>query len=539
MHIKPKHFAGRLKKLLLACSTLFMGSQLYAQVPVFPTTLETNYASVPQQIYTLNADMLELPGGNHIKAVVWDPYTPNSGVDLKVTNDIGGAASLHIPSFVESEPDVVIAHDPTNGRYILSVVYLNSSQFVTFDTYFILGAGTTSITLQPFKSVVLTSKRGYFPHIDMLADFTAPISGMPTMHKFVITYGQLDNPTVSPFEINIYEVHGDISNPGALSPVTAVTTGGHCGSGADVAVSFDPVTNLQHIYLAYVDVFLGLCQAEMLMNAAAPPTAPPVGGTTINILPNPPGASNALLPRIESMAYNPSGSGMVPWVIGCIFFNGATHQIYQINPMIGGGYNCTAATPPGTENYAVAVCAGAGRPGGNVCNRNYNIGWFNTQMGYVTQAIDAYTGMISSSAPDYYIANQLPVSMTATKVPIAISSSSNSGNFMFTAWWDGTGAIWSKLKPGVMGYKPGTTGIDEIAGDAGLKLYPNPTTGVLTLEGAGKADYRIVNLAGSTVAAGHVNGKASELNVAALVPGIYYINLSNGSHKQHLEFVMQ
>ncbi|WP_118975688.1 T9SS type A sorting domain-containing protein [Taibaiella koreensis] len=537
MHNQPKQFSGKLKTLFLACGTLLMGTQVQAQVPVFPTTTDLSYASFTQQIYTLNADMLELPGGNQIKAVAWDPYPPNSGVDIKVTNNIGGSASLHIPSFVECVPDVVIAHDPTNGRYVLSVVYLNSSQFVTFDTYFILGANTGSITLQPFKSVVLTSKRGYFPHIDMLPDFTAPISGLPTMHKFVITYGQLDDPTVSPFVINIYEVHGDISNPGALSPVTPITSGGHCGSGADVAVSFDPVTNLQHIYLVYGDAFLGLFQAELRMNAAASPIAPPIGGTVINPVPNPPGTTGALLPRIEAMAYNPTGSGMVPWVIGGIFFDGTTHQIYEINPAIGGGFNCTAAMVPGSDNYAVAVCAGAGRPGGAVCNRNYNIGWYNTQLGYVTQAIDAFSGMISTSAPNYYIANSTAIGMAVTKVPIAISSCSNSGNFMFTAWWDGGTGVWYKLKPTVTGYKPGATGIGEATGESALKLYPNPTAGGLTLEGADKAAYRIVNISGSLVAEGRVSGSTASLDVAALVPGIYYITLADGGRIQRLEFV--
>lgn len=527
-----------LKKLAFSCTLLLMGARLQAQTVVAPTYLETTLASFTQNIYTLNADMVELPGGNQLMAVARDPYPPNQGVDLDVSNNIGGVTTLHISTVGEAMPDLVIANDPNNpGQYILAVVYLDPNQFVILDTYYILGANTTSISLQPFKAIVLNSRRSFFPHIDMLPDFNNTIAGLPSLHKFVITYGQLDVPTTSPYGVNIYEVHGDISSPWNLSPITAVTSGGHCGAGADVAVSFDPATNLEHVYMAYTDTYVGLCKAELLLDASALPTDPPISSPMINIIPFPAGTVNAILPRIEAMSLNPTSSGMVPWVIGCTFHDGTNHQVYQINPTLGGGYNCSAIMPLFTENSGVAVCAGTGKPGGNVCNDNYNIGWFNNKQGFVTRTIDAYTGMISSSAPDAYLANQIPVPGNVTKVPIALSSCSNSGNFMLTAWWNNSSAILYKLKPGVTSYKPGATAINEASVTKGIKLYPNPANDHIILEGMDNGNYRIINISGSVVADGSISNTTSSIDITRLAPGIYHVMLNGNSKDNNLSFV--
>lgn len=517
--------------LLLPCATT------NGQAVVFPTFMESLFAATPTQIYTLNVDMLEVGPTKQLEAMCWDLYGPTAGVSIQVRDYTGAIATAFIPSVSESQPDIVLANDMSApGVYRLGVVYLNSSQLVNFDSYRVLGTGSGTLTLQFVSSTTISTNRGRFPHIDMFTDFGTPISGYPSMHKFVIAYGQVLGGGVT----DVFERNGDIMSPLALSSPFAVTSGATCSYGGDVSAVFDPATGKQYAYFALANG-MNLQHRQITLNVL-PATAPPIGASPITTLFASSGSSGPLLPRIESMGYNPTGSGMVQWVIGSILSNPVTfkNEIWEFNPNMMSGFNCTSPVFSSEDNLCVAVCAGPGRPSNNICNRNYNIGWYNRKAGFMTQVIDAYTGAISTGMPDYYVANMIPLTFWGSKVPIALSSCSNSGNDLFTGWWNEANRIYFKLKPGITVYRPSApTGIANIINGKEFSLYPNPAKDRLTVKGISKADYRIINIVGQAVGHGTIDKEEYQIDISNLSSGSYSMILSNEAENCSVKFVKQ
>jgi hypothetical protein len=505
---------------------VLQSGSLQAQSVISPTYTEALYAATPTQIYTLNVDMLEIAPGKQLEGMCWDLYGPTSGVTIQIRNYLGAVATAFIPTVSESQPDIVLTNDMTTpGQYRLGVVYLNNSRFVNFDSYVITGATTTSMALHPISSATISTDTAHFPHIDMFTDFSTPISGYPSMHKFVISYGQNGGTGI----IDVAERNGDIMNPVSFSSPYPVTTGEFCPYGGDVSAVFDPATGRQYAYFAIVNAN-NLEERQIFLNVL-PAIAPPIGSGPINTLYAGTAVTPPLLPRIESMGYNPTGSGIVQWVIGSMIPDpiSFTNQIWEYNPNVMSGFNCSSPLFAGIQNVCVSVCAGAGKPGGNICNKNYNIGWYNQKVNFLTQVIDASTGAISLSDPDYYKANMLPWTFPASKVPIAITSCSNSGNDLFTGWWNEANKIFFKLKPGITVYRPAPTGIGNVVNDINVSLYPNPATDRIVVKGLTQADYRIVNILGQVVGTGIINQDAYQIDISKLAAGSYSLSLSNGN----------
>ena len=74
----------------------------------------------------------------------------------------------------------------------------------------------------------------------------------------------------------------------------------------------------------------------------------------------------------------------------------------------------------------------------------------------------------------------------------------------------------------------------RIHGDVGLeenqmtsyRVYPNPTTDILTVDYPGKATYRIMNLMGQTLMSGSINGESQQIHVSELPNGFYFISVN-------------
>ncbi len=63
---------------------------------------------------------------------------------------------------------------------------------------------------------------------------------------------------------------------------------------------------------------------------------------------------------------------------------------------------------------------------------------------------------------------------------------------------------------------------------AGFEMYPNPTTGVLTLKGENIVDaIEVYNLTGQRVMNVVINAVSSEINVAHLQQGVYVMKVSS------------
>jgi len=318
---------------------------------------------------------------------------------------------------------------------------------------------------------------------------------------------------------------------------------GGCTYGGDVACAMDPATGKQHVYFA-ITQGLSLYKSQIDLNPSASPTAPPLGAASSTLLYPGAGTAGPLLPRIEAMGYNPSGSGVVPWVIGAIIPNPTTihNEVWEFNDNIPSGFNCTSPTFGSDENLCVEVSAGAGKPSSNICNKFYNIGWHNTKAFFMTQAIDASTGAISTTFPDYYRANAITTPFfTWSKVPIALTSCSNSGRDLLTGWWnnDATtgGKIYYKLKPNVSTYKG--SGVAHTNAESQIIVFPNPTSDRLVIHGDVNATYTIVNVTGQTVGKGSISGTDYNLDVSRLAAGSYVLSLTTDNGVQVTKFSKQ
>jgi hypothetical protein len=67
---------------------------------------------------------------------------------------------------------------------------------------------------------------------------------------------------------------------------------------------------------------------------------------------------------------------------------------------------------------------------------------------------------------------------------------------------------------------------EEWYGSKGVKLYPNPTSDKLTIEGMEKGLAHICNVSGNVVGEYHIKGK-TEIDVSSLTSGVYIIRVNN------------
>jgi len=68
-----------------------------------------------------------------------------------------------------------------------------------------------------------------------------------------------------------------------------------------------------------------------------------------------------------------------------------------------------------------------------------------------------------------------------------------------------------------------TDGINEL--EQSLKIYPNPTSGVLNVHGEGMTNVEVYNTVGQRVITHEVNGTDTQVNTESLSNGIYFLRI--------------
>ena len=68
-----------------------------------------------------------------------------------------------------------------------------------------------------------------------------------------------------------------------------------------------------------------------------------------------------------------------------------------------------------------------------------------------------------------------------------------------------------------------TEGVNEL--ESSLKLYPNPTSGVLNIQGEGMSSIEVYNTIGQRVMTQEVNGNTAQVNTESLNNGMYFIRI--------------
>jgi hypothetical protein len=150
------------------------------------------------------------------------------------------------------------------------------------------------------------------------------------------------------------------------------------------------------------------------------------------------------------------------------------------------------------------------------------------------------TGNIDAALPDYYITNLNPMTASTTGYysPIAVSSSTNVGQRLLTAW-SGNGRVWYKYNSNTAGYKPGTTGIEVAGSVPGYHLFPNPATDKLFVEGATNATYTITDMTCRVLQQGTLDGKNNKIDIEGISKGLYVASITEKGVTTLIKFVKQ
>jgi uncharacterized repeat protein (TIGR01451 family) len=83
---------------------------------------------------------------------------------------------------------------------------------------------------------------------------------------------------------------------------------------------------------------------------------------------------------------------------------------------------------------------------------------------------------------------------------------------------------------------PVSTGKNIIATETGMKIYPNPATDVLTIEGMNSGEIDVIGISGTVLIRKTVNGNETSLDVSHLASGIYLLRTINGSETNTFRF---
>jgi len=85
-----------------------------------------------------------------------------------------------------------------------------------------------------------------------------------------------------------------------------------------------------------------------------------------------------------------------------------------------------------------------------------------------------------------------------------------------------------------------TTAISNISIDQNVKVFPNPSTGIIQLEMAqsGEATYQVSDVNGRQIAAGNFNGNTVSIDLSVL-KGLFFIQIENGMKTQIEKVIIQ
>lgn len=87
----------------------------------------------------------------------------------------------------------------------------------------------------------------------------------------------------------------------------------------------------------------------------------------------------------------------------------------------------------------------------------------------------------------------------------------------------------------VTALRTGSTGISGIQGRH-ISVYPNPVQNKMYIDGAGKGNYTITDVTGRVLLQGSISSGATEVNTAALTPGLYLLRLSGTQADELMRF---
>jgi hypothetical protein len=492
----------------LACVffiTAFFTIKLNAQP--FPSSVTDNYLASLSNLTTLNCDMVECPnyGNTTLKAIVWE--------DQLIVIYGTTPYSVSLPT-ASNFPDVVIGDDVNNlgNNYIIAVTYgAGGSSGIKLATYlFDIGA----LTLTP---ITTTSPLGVgigavkYSHIDLFPDPNMLVGGLPALHKFALVYHGASSAVI---------YTGEIDNIATSISTFSISNAIY----ADVAAITDMVNGRDVAAVSYINSSTGNGVVEEFDVTG--------GISSLGTY----AFSPTLLSRIEGMGIYMNPSDAKWFVTG--YSGGSVYGRTDITSTT----NLTSSLGAGPNLRNAVVAAGIGTSGNTnlIGNFQYSVGWQEPGVDYFAQAADVTTGNLFSTT-DYYNVpfNAVTSSMANGTNSIALSSSSNSGFGILSAWFDGSDIYYKETSntgtPQTFGFKTNT--INKIDIKNGFSIYPNPATDYLKINAPTDYEYTITDVTGKQYI--HVKSTGKPADIKKLPAGMYIINISNNIDKRTIKFVKE
>jgi hypothetical protein len=528
-----------LKKLtrtsFVVASMLFAYTHAQAQ-SIVPASFPDQPIATASNVQTVNCDMLECPlqGGVRLNAIVWDDATTQS-CTLYV-DYTGNPSPVQLPfpptpSGATFLPDVIIGNarpnGPKKGTHVIGVIYLDQVNYITYYSwYYVNGVGgPLSVTYAgtiPLSGAFGQSK---YPHIDAFADHKNLTGGLPSMYDFAATWEE-----ITPTGIITVGAIGSIENP-TFVPTYPISTGSPHNEMPDVACITDVTTGARTALFAYNHQWT--TEYSEFDVASSTVTFSTMYST----------ASRRV--RIEAMNLYTGNPSFTKYQIAAENWSYSDVECANNNyyPTVWGAplTNANASLFPTASAYASpAVAAGIGIVGlpSNIGNQVYSIGMNIVGTGnFYGRQIDVISGTFPGTpgGNDYYAINQNPI--PAAYYPLALSSSSNSGYDLLSAWFDGN-SIMHKFSNNMFAFK-NATGVSTVGQEAIFTLSPNPAQNEITIKGNSKANYMIKDITGRMISQGKLNGYATSVDISTLSKGLYLINVYENGQMHASKFVKE
>lgn len=505
----------------------------------------------PNYIAGVNTAMIDYVGGPNGSAygrlVVSDYYGNGTNGGVAFLDQTSGNIAqydyyLNSLPRMGTSPDIVVGN--TNGSggtnpltdYIVAAAYVTAAGSNPQIDYYLVHYSTPgTYTITPYGSTTFSGFHSSTIHVDVIAQAGhTGITGLPFCDKFVITCDDGGN-------IDVYEASLN-SPPLALGPasMTTVATGSYgqpdvagiqrllppCGTCLPVPedmalVTFTDAVESTLYYVEYNFVTLTTSTISTLDG----------GGPTYNIS----------YPRIDApddYTINATTSG---------------NNYYTVVAGIGGSsiynksYTPVAGAFPNTwflsgNAYAPTVAFGANSNTQYSIAHRYNASGALPPYNTFMEPIDWSAGGFIAPPNDYYLVNSNPFTVTDFDNGDYLTAISTPCNFpsdqTFVAWsiFDNTpdySTVYYKSTGYAYAFRPANTTVVATSNVKDWNVYPNPSVNQLNIDDpiAGDAKYEVTDVAGRTLLHGTVHAGTQTIDVQALTPGTYIINMYNGDQR--------
>jgi len=101
------------------------------------------------------------------------------------------------------------------------------------------------------------------------------------------------------------------------------------------------------------------------------------------------------------------------------------------------------------------------------------------------------------------------------------------------------GGVSKKYSFSIRCIEASTTHVKDNLGQDDIKIYPNPATDFIFIDGADHQKYYIYNVVGAVVMEGALDKTQSEINIGTLVPGLYVIRITGVSQTIQRKFIVE